>query len=674
MPRIPIYEQRVVANVTPNTSRMSAGNVGRAMQAFGGAVQDFGEQMSRQQKEREESEGRLWAAKSASEADLAMAEHLQKKQQSAGAGAPNFTPSFLEDYDKYTDEALKNAPSPYAKSIMQAHFASSREAYGRAALSFEANERTRFAGQQIDDGVQMSATLVNGNPAWFDREMGKWASAINGAGIDEASKQKLRDGARKSLVNAAVVSWIDRNPSAAASTLEDMQKSGDVMRDVSWTDKSGTYRVPVNLGTLDERMRWADYAKQKVEQSRQELGMSLRYEIQNAEAMARTGVSPTGPARSRADFAAAFKNPQVAEFEYNRYTTARQTATAVSSLSGKSTADLIGVIQQKPQASDPNFAVTAEAHAIQARAAADIVQQRQQDPVAYAIQAGDFKLQPLEPQKPAEFTEELKRRSAALGGMHEKYGAASVLSKKEAEVLGKQFDLLPADRKVEQLESMRASIADDTVYASVLNSIRPDSPVTALVGNIAAAGSKNNARMIALGEDLLNPSKAGKSTDGRGAFPMPPETDMRQAWVDAVGDAYRGYPEAEATAYQAYKAYYAASAAQKGFNDPKQGANESLVRDAISASTGGVMRWSTDWFGNDTPSANLILPYGMPVDIFRERAAAEWARVRDALGYTKTSIGDIGLYNTGSNGEYMVMSGASWLPDKEGRPVILRVK
>ena len=49
-------------------------------------------------------------------------------------------------------------------------------------------------------------------------------------------------------------------------------------------------------------------------------------------------------------------------------------------------------------------------------------------------------------------------------------------------------------------------------------------------------------------------------------------------------------------------------------------------------------------------------------------------RVREAAGYSKTGVGDIGLYNTGANGEYMVMSGSSWLPDKNGRPVILRIK
>lgn len=688
MPRIPIYEQQLVPNASQGGGRESAGGAGRGLQAIGAGLERLAEGFERREqvgfqleqqsmqleRERIETEGRVWFAKSSSQFDFDQAKHLQDLQQTAKPGAPEFTSEYLKRYDEVAQGALKNAPSQFARNLLDSHLQRSREAYGKAAMVWEAGERSRYIGSQIDDGVRLSANLVNGNPAWFEREMGKWASTISGAQVNEAAKEKLRDLARQQLVNAAVVSWIDRAPTQALTILRDMQKTGQVQSDVSWTEGGQTYSVPVKMGTLEERLKWTDYAERRVNDMRQDIGVTLRYEIQNAEAMARTGVAPVGPARTREEFQAAFKDPATAEREYARYVTARQTASAVASLQGRSTQDLLSVIQRKPSASDPNFAVTAANIEIQARAAAEIVQARTQDPVAYAIQTKDFKLQPLDPQNPQAFSEELKRRSAALPGMAEKYGRASVLSKVEAQALAQQLEILPADRKVEQLETIRSSIGDDGVYASVLNAMRPDSPVTALVGNIAASGSRDNARLIARGEDLLNPTRGGKKTDGVGAkFPMPQEALLRQAWVDAVGDAYRGYPVAEATAYQAYKAYYAAVAAQKGLNDPKASPDERIVSDAIRASTGGTMRWKTDLFGNDTPSANIILPYGMAADVFRDRVTAEWLRVREGLGYSKTGVGDIGLYNTGANGEYMVMSGSSWLPDKDGKPVILRI-
>ena len=584
--------------------------------------------------------------------------------------------SFLKEYDTYADGAVKNAPNDFARQILQAHMSASREAYGKAALAYEAGERVRFRKSEITDGIRLSANLTNGNPAWFEREMGKWGSTI---GTDQtmtaADKDALSDFARQQLVNAQVLSWIDRDPVAASAILKDMAKTGNVQGSIDWSEGDQKYNVRVDLGTLEERLKWADYADRKLGEIRQDTAASIRYDIQNAEAMAREGVAPTTPAIPREQFDLAFKDKAVADHEWARYTTARQTATATASLHGRSTAELLAVAQAKPDARDPNFAVTAANQNIRAAAAAGIVQARAADPVAYAIATGDFKFKPLDPQNPQAFSEELKRRAAALPGMAEKYGRGQVLAKTEAQALAASLELMPADRKVEQLESIRGSIGDDAVYASVLNSMRPDSPVTALVGNIAAAGARDNARMIARGEDLLNPSKASKGGDGGkgSAFPMPSETLLRQAWVDSVGDAYRGHPDAEASAYQAFKAYYAAAAADKGLNDPKASPDDRILRAAIQASTGGVMKWKTDWFGNDTPSARIVLPYGMPEDQFRDRVSAEWMRVRDGLGYSKTGVGDIGLYNTGANGEYMVMSGKSWLPDKDGKPVILRI-
>lgn len=687
--KIPIYQQQV----TPRAVDMPASARGaRIMPTMGDGLQsiasgidtiaqgvqayDEGTFRLNQQKmaafkEKTEDEARVWAAKATSEADLAMAEHLQKRQLAAPPGGSGFTPSFLKDYDEYVKKGEENAPSEYAKNLWRAHTARSREAYGRAALMWENQESQRYQGQQIDEGLQNSAKLVNSNPAWFEQEMGKWRSTIQSSTVNQETKAKLNEIARKTLVNASVVSWVDANPTQALTILRDIQKGGDPASDVTWQKNGAEFSVPVKLGTLEERLKWTEYAQRKVDDMRQDASVGLRYETQNMEAMARAGVAPTSPVRTREEFMAAFKDPQVAEHEYSRYTTARGTATATASLSGRPTSELLSVIQTKPDANDPQFAVKAANQQVQASAAAEIVKARLDDPVAYAQQTGDWKLQPLNPQDKVAFTEELKRRSAAMLGMQEKYGRAEMLSKPEATQLARTLEVLPADQKVAQLESIRQAVSDPTIYGRLLNSIRPDSPVTALVGNIAAVGAKDNARLIALGEDLLNPTKDGKRTDGKGAFPMPKESLLRQAWVDTIGNAYRGFPDAESTAYQAFKAYYAAVASQKGLNDPMASPDDKIVKDAVKAATGGVAKWKTHWMGNDTPSANIVLPYGVPESDLLDRATALWSQVRTDAGYPNTRVGDIGLQNTGENGKYLVMSGTSWLPDKSGRQIIL---
>lgn len=648
MARIPIYDQQQVPSgglSVPSSQVGAAQAVGRGLQAVGEGLRRLDAGLER----RDEVKGALWAAQASSEADLAQSEYLIAKQNEAPPGADGFADQFLKDYDAYAEKALQNAPNQYARTRLQAHLAQSRELYARQALVFQAQESARYQGEQIDTGVQASSKLVTAQPELAERELGKWMLTIDQLEVPPAARAALREQARKNIAWYATVGEIDQNPAAWANGAPEGAGA-------TW-----------NLLDADEQAKALRYAEGKLAEIRQESAVSIRYDIQNAEAMARAGVAPVGPPRSRAEFGVAFPDPQVADFEYARYTAARQTGEAVAAMTSKPTSELLEILQQRPDPNDPQFAVTAEAVGIQARAAAGIVEARAKDPAAYAIQTGDFGLQPIDPNDPEALAEELKRRAAALPGMLEKYGTGSVLASNEAEALAGSLAILPADRKVEQLEAIRTSVADDLVYGTVMNAIRKDSPVTALVGNIAAVGSRENARMIARGEDLLNPK------DGRGSFPMPTESFLRQQWVSVVGDAYRGYPEAEATAYQAYKAYYAAEAARRGLNDPASGVDSEVAEMAATAATGGVMRWRTDWFGNDTPSASIVLPYGMDESTFVDRVSAEWLRIRDGLGYAQTDVGDIGLYNTGANGEYMVMSGESWLPGPDGRPVTIRV-
>lgn len=273
--RIPIYERQVVPNASAGTPSIDAGQAGRGMQELAGGLRDlttgvanYTERVQQEQKRREEADGRVWFANAASKADLDMAEFLQKRQQAAQPGAAGFTPDYLKGFDEYTQAAIKNAPNDYARQLMQAHIAQSREAYGRAALTYEAGERVRYKGQQIGEGVQTSATLVNGNPGLFAREMGKWGGTIDASELDPADKAKYREAARSSLVNAAVVSWIDRRPQEALAILREMQKSGDVTSNVEFTENGQTASVPVKLGTLEERMKWAAYAETKAKQDK----------------------------------------------------------------------------------------------------------------------------------------------------------------------------------------------------------------------------------------------------------------------------------------------------------------------------------------------------------------------------------------------------------------------
>lgn len=270
MPRIPIYEQQVVPNASRGNIR--AGNavvdsrgLAAGLDRIQGALDRRAEVDYALEKDRIETEGRIWAAKASSQADLDMAEHMKKLQEAAEPGASGFTPSYLKDYDSYANGALKNAPSAYARNILQAHIARSREAYGKAAMSYEAQERTRHMGQQVDEGVQMSATLLAAQPGLFESEMGKWESTIRGLAIDPGAKAKLRDIAKNTLVTSTIKGWIDQNPNVAAKVLDAWQKGVEPGEQPMFDVNIGGKQARLPLGMLDVRQRQEllSYAGQK---------------------------------------------------------------------------------------------------------------------------------------------------------------------------------------------------------------------------------------------------------------------------------------------------------------------------------------------------------------------------------------------------------------------------
>jgi hypothetical protein len=443
-----------------------------------------------------------------------------------------------------------------------------------------------------------------------------------------------------------------------------------------------------DLATFDEQQKFRQYAEAQsgkleteMAKQRQEIASSLELETRNIGEMVSRGVAPQGQPKSLADFQAAYQNPERAIQAHAAYENAWNTAQETSKYNGLPTAKLVEVIKETaPSANDPDFAVKSNLQQIRMQSAASIITARQKDPWGFAQATGDFNAGLADPTK-KDFSDVIKRRAAALPQMIEKYGltSASVMTSAEATNLSDRMAMMPADDRVALLKTLRQSIGDDTAYATLLNAIRPDSPVTVMAGNIAAVGgtvrigSENIttdkiASRLARGEDLLNPRGVDKKADGtKSAFPMPKEQDMRSEWTEMVGNAYAGYPDAEAHAYQAYRAYYAARASEKGINDGI--VNGELQGEAITAATGGIGSIDPNGMMN---SYKLILPYGMPGDVFKDKSAQLWKQVGPANGYTKHTIDDLRLIPTGENGRYVV-AGADMLPlpGKNNKPIIL---
>lgn len=338
------------------------------------------------------------------------------------------------------------------------------------------------------------------------------------------------------------------------------------------------------------------------------------------------------------------------------------------------------VLQARRPAPGEGYRFETQRYNVLQQAARQVLEQRAADPIAFAAAAGLAQMQQLDLSNPEAFTAELRNRVGVAATMRDKYGTGyTLLSKAEASGLAQTFAGLTAPERAKLLRDMRGALPGEEPYMSIMAQVRADSPVTALAGSImvqkgtpiVSSGSLRRraeaitpdrvALRILEGEDLLNPTRAQGQTDGRGsAFPMPKEADMRAEWASVVGDAYRGSPQTEATAYQAFRAFYAAEAAARGINTGEL--ETDIVELASRAVTGGIV---------EINRSNVVLPWGMDETTFMDAARISFAQAAQRAG-VPAAFDSIALQTVG-NGVYMAVDGMTPLTDAQGRPLTFRV-
>jgi hypothetical protein len=265
--------------------------------------------------------------------------------------------------------------------------------------------------------------------------------------------------------------------------------------------------------------------------------------------------------------------------------------------------------------------------------------------------------------------------------MSQKYRAPyKILTNQEADQMAGVMRKFPAEARVSYLESMRASVQDPTAYRTLMQQVAPDSPVTAVAGSILAQQAyvqpggwfsadvsfspKAVATTILQGESILNPNTDAKKGDGRGGnFPMPKDQAMETEFADFVGTSFRGDPAGYSAAYQAYRAYYAGKASEKGILSPEL--DTSISKEAMTAVTGGVM----DFNGH----GQVLKPWGWSDQNFKNTIASQFDAQMAATGLKGTPADNLSAYGLQSirQNQYLLTNGVSYLLGKNGQPVLL---
>lgn len=355
---------------------------------------------------------------------------------------------------------------------------------------------------------------------------------------------------------------------------------------------------------------------------------------------------------------------------------------AVATLTPQQMQDLASTRAPAP---GENFAVKQQDHNSLVTAMKQTLEARQKDPVAWAVSANIGGFKPMDTTAPDKMAASIAARVGPSAAISQQYQTPyRLLTEDEGTKLSTSVNAMPAPDKANFLGALSTQL-NPADYAQVISTIKKDSPTTAIAGRIMGAGraaqvgtkgslwwkspvemdAATTAQTMLAGDALLNPSKADKDANGSPKFAMPTDSatnGLRGTWNDIVGDAFRGDGPGEMQAYQAYRSMYAGLASKAGRVDGVL--DSDIATKATRATIGNVDEWN---------GKNVIPPYGMDFNAFKDQVNHQWQAVRssvpgadqqDADSYDLDRIGD---------GVYAVSNGQAPLRDKEGKPVILRV-
>jgi hypothetical protein len=577
-----------------------------------------------------------------------------------------FTDLARTAYDEIVSEELKQTKSESANAWLRQRADEYSLNVFDGASRWEAQRKVERDVNLVGQSLDQARQIVGSKPQ--DYAATRDDLALQYARLPPEKRAEAWAAARQRLAYDAGFGAMRQNPRQIDQALKaEPGKSG-----IPYIDELGAdERLQLRAQTDSELRRLEAEAKARQAERRE----VLRERISDQSALLSAGYGVSSPI-SRTEFVAAGMGDQYADYQESL-----RIGTVASSMVGMDSKQITELLaKEKPAPTETGFAERNKRYQLLLNSAKTIVSERTADPIQFAANRNLMKITQLDPADPVAFAAELKNRSTVSRTMTQEYGTPmALMTNDEAKAFSAFASGMTSVEKVSLFTNIRRSLPDDA-YQAIMGQIRADSPVTSMAGSMLGRESQiitkeggwfsrpstlpafSVAERILQGEDLLNPTTGEKEAMGRGKFPMPSDGDLRAQWVGLTGDAYRASPEVEATAYQAYRAFYAAEAARRG---NYTGEFDSEVSDmAARAVSGGV---------TEIGGYNILLPWGMDEDSTINDLNKQWPAARKTAGLPDSvELDDVALVTVG-NGVYMATDGTAPLKDKNGRVVYLRV-
>jgi hypothetical protein len=280
----------------------------------------------------------------------------------------------------------------------------------------------------------------------------------------------------------------------------------------------------------------------------------------------------------------------------------------------------------------------------------DVQKRRSEDPMLFAAQEHLYGVGALDVSNPGQ---QWYARDRAAQQMQAQFGTPyRLLTTDEASAFSGALAKGTATDKLNLLSQTRDALSERG-FGSVMGQVAVDQPLTAAAGSLlsvadatvtvngAPLSGKRVATTILAGAELLNPPKGGSKVE------LAADTLLRASFNDFIGNAYAGHAQAQEQAFQAYRAYYAARASEKGEIGVKT-LDSALASEAAIAVTGGI---------GQVNDSRILLPWGISEDTFARQAEQVWPRVREMAGLPENMPFErVGFTAVGGD-SYYVMAG-----------------
>lgn len=668
--RIPTYQQQV------NTPLQASGadtpmavvqdNTGAALQSVGQGLSQVAGVMALQ--ERQDAQASI--ARQIGDDKVKWLQYMQQAKDSAQPGAPDFTPSLLNNFDDYAQESLDKMQDGPAKRFYADHLTSFRTSLATEAVTWQAQQHRAYNVDQYQQGNDSAARVVAMDPTQYATTRAQQLALIDASSLDAPTKARLVDNFKDTASAAVGARMVTDNPQAAYSALT-QKPDQPLPQGYQWVGDLPPQKLTVlqqHALTLIQQQQNAVDREQQAREAQASSTFNSAFDVvskgQNLSAQASSDLLAATKGTSAEADALALVKTQATGAQFGSQSLPQQAST---------------LERMRAAAADPKVGVDPVESKVMAQYEqihSSAVDAYKKNPWEAAQAYGVTQNAPVAPIQSVDDAIAVANSRAKAQGVVEQAAGRKVspFQPAEAQQLAGVLESLPVDQRGAAISQLGRTMQDPSRAADFAKQIgdthRP-LYLQLMQGSINATtvGGFPVATLIAQGDQAIKDKTAGiddKVQEG-----------ARAQIAKAVRGTFASGVQDQDAVDSAYYIYAALSARDKV---APQAVDTDKVKLAVDSATGGL----TSFNGKSTAK-----PYGWDDDRFNSAVkavtpASVQTQIPDGnvhFGKTNIPVADFiskipgaQLVRVAPEGSYAVVAGTGYATNSQGQPVILKLK